>query len=317
MPTHASLRALLAPALRRSAGMKQTFEGVEYTISELNKNRHAPRPHTRQTHVRAHAFALYFPHVRLSRLSRSSPLHPLRACSFAGVDIALFSAGGDISRDFAPFATAAGATVVDNSSAFRMTDGVPLVVPEVNPEAMKGMKAGKGGIIANPNCSTIIALMAVTPLHKAATVTRMVVSTYQAASGAGAAAMAVRRAGAADVAAHVCCLRTLRCSADGSECVRFFFCGAQELEQQTRESLAGQPITKKIFKQQARRPHCLISARIRARAAPLGYRVCRAKRSARLCLCLCVVHVPRSGEDDSLPLQTMSGLLSASPRRRG
>ena len=82
--------------------------------------------------------------------------------------------------------------MVDNSSAFRMTQGVPLVVPEVNPDAMKGMKAGKGGIIANPNCSTIIALMAVTPLHRVAKVTRMVVSTYQAASGAGAAAMAVR-----------------------------------------------------------------------------------------------------------------------------
>ena len=69
--------------------------------------------------------------------------------------------------------------VVDNSSAFRMQEGVPLVIPEVNPEAMKGMKAGKGGIIANPNCSTIIALMAVTPLHRAAGVKRMVVSTYQ------------------------------------------------------------------------------------------------------------------------------------------
>jgi aspartate-semialdehyde dehydrogenase len=71
------------------------------------------------------------------------------------------------------------AQVVDNSSAFRMHEGVPLVIPEVNPEAMEGMKAGKGGIIANPNCSTIIALMAVTPLHRAAGVKRMVVSTYQ------------------------------------------------------------------------------------------------------------------------------------------
>ena len=69
--------------------------------------------------------------------------------------------------------------VVDNSSAFRMQEGVPLVIPEVNPEAMSGMKAGKGGLIANPNCSTIIALMAVTPLHRAAGVKRMVVSTYQ------------------------------------------------------------------------------------------------------------------------------------------
>lgn len=96
-----------------------------------------------------------------------------------------------MSREFAPVAAAAGATVVDNSSAFRMTKGVPLVVPEVNPEAMAGMKPGQGGIIANPNCSTIIALMAVTPLHRAAGVERMVVSTYQAASGAGAAAMKV------------------------------------------------------------------------------------------------------------------------------
>jgi aspartate-semialdehyde dehydrogenase len=126
--------------------------------------------------------------------ARPCPNAPLRPppSSFKGVDIALFSAGGDVSKQFAPIASAAGATVVDNSSAFRMTEGVPLVVPEVNPEAMKGMKAGKGGIVANPNCSTIIALMAVTPLHRAATVTRMVVSTYQAASGAGAAAMAVR-----------------------------------------------------------------------------------------------------------------------------
>lgn len=69
--------------------------------------------------------------------------------------------------------------VVDNSSAFRMQEGIPLVIPEVNPEAVEGIKAGKGGIIANPNCSTIIALMAVTPLHRAAGVKRMVVSTYQ------------------------------------------------------------------------------------------------------------------------------------------
>ena len=69
--------------------------------------------------------------------------------------------------------------VVDNSSAFRMSEGVPLVIPEVNADAMAGMRAGQGGIVANPNCSTIIALMAVTPLHRAARVKRMVVSTYQ------------------------------------------------------------------------------------------------------------------------------------------
>ena len=71
------------------------------------------------------------------------------------------------------------AQVVDNSSAFRMTEGVPLIIPEVNGDHLNGHKAGKGGIIANPNCSTIIALMAVTPIHRAAGVKRMVVSTYQ------------------------------------------------------------------------------------------------------------------------------------------
>jgi aspartate-semialdehyde dehydrogenase len=136
---------LLASA--RSAGKKQEFEGVEYTIEELTEN------------------------------------------SFGNVDIALFSAGGSISKKFGPLAAEKGCVVVDNSSAFRMTDGVPLVIPEVNPDAMAGVKIGKGGIIANPNCSTIIALMAVTPLHRIATVKRMIVSTYQAASGAGAAAM--------------------------------------------------------------------------------------------------------------------------------
>ncbi|MEM6551058.1 MAG: aspartate-semialdehyde dehydrogenase [Planctomycetota bacterium] len=114
--------------------------------------------------------------------------------SFEGVEVALFSAGGSISKRFGPIAAEAGAVVVDNSSAFRMTEGVPLVVPEVNPEAMAGVKLGggkgSGAIIANPNCSTIIMLMAVTPLHRAVGVERMVVSTYQAASGAGAAAMA-------------------------------------------------------------------------------------------------------------------------------
>ena len=75
--------------------------------------------------------------------------------------------------------------MVDNSSAFRMTEGVPLIIPEVNADDMSAYKIGGSGIIANPNCSTIIALMGVTPLHKKADVKRMVVSTYQAASGAG------------------------------------------------------------------------------------------------------------------------------------
>ncbi|KAI8462667.1 MAG: aspartate semialdehyde dehydrogenase [Monoraphidium minutum] len=120
--------------------------------------------------------------------------------SFGDVDIALFSAGGSISKKLGPVAAKAGAVVVDNSSAFRMTEGVPLVIPEVNPEAMAAIKIGGGGaIIANPNCSTIIALMAVTPLHKVAKVKRMIVSTYQAASGAGAAAMEELRSQTRDV----------------------------------------------------------------------------------------------------------------------
>ena len=105
--------------------------------------------------------------------------------AFTGVDIALFSAGGARSREFAGHAVAAGAVVVDNSSAFRMDPDVPLVVPEINPEAVKEHK----GIIANPNCSTIAMVVPLFPLHKAFGVRRVVVSTYQAASGAGAAAM--------------------------------------------------------------------------------------------------------------------------------
>ncbi|KAE8707309.1 Aspartate-semialdehyde dehydrogenase [Hibiscus syriacus] len=146
---------------------------------------------------------------------RTFTVQELTADSFDDVDIALFSAGGSISKQFGPIAVDKGAIVVDNSSAFRMVDGVPLVIPEVNPEAMDGIKAGKkkGALIANPNCSTIICLMAATPLHRHAKVTRMVVSTYQAASGAGAAAM-------------------------------------HELELQTREVLEGKPPTCNIFKQQ-------------------------------------------------------------------
>jgi aspartate-semialdehyde dehydrogenase len=105
--------------------------------------------------------------------------------SFANVDIALFSAGAARSRQFAPAAVRAGAVVVDNSSAFRMDPRVPLVIPEINPDAI----AAHRGIIANPNCSTIIANVPVWPLHKANPVKRMVVSTYQAASGAGQNAM--------------------------------------------------------------------------------------------------------------------------------
>src|SRR2546423_2343078 len=102
--------------------------------------------------------------------------------SFKDVQIALFSAGGSISREFAASAVKAGAIVVDNSSAFRMKEGVPLVVPEVNPEQIHK----HNGLIANPNCSTIILNVPVWPLHKVNRVKRMIVSTYQAVSGAGA-----------------------------------------------------------------------------------------------------------------------------------
>jgi aspartate-semialdehyde dehydrogenase len=102
--------------------------------------------------------------------------------SFKGVQIAFFSAGGSISKEFAPSAVKAGAVVVDNTSAFRMKDGIPLVVPEVNPDAIHKHV----GIIANPNCSTIIMNVPVWPLHKVNRVKRIIVSTYQAVSGAGA-----------------------------------------------------------------------------------------------------------------------------------
>lgn len=105
--------------------------------------------------------------------------------SLEGVDIALFSAGGGISRKFAPAAVKAGAVVVDNSSAFRMDPNVPLVIPEINAGRIRDHK----GIIANPNCSAITALVPLWPIHRQNRIKRMIVSTYQAASGAGAAAM--------------------------------------------------------------------------------------------------------------------------------
>lgn len=107
----------------------------------------------------------------------------VKAEAFAGIDIALFSAGGALSEKWAPIATAAGAVVIDNSSAFRMDPEVPLIVPEVNAEALKGWKTKR--IIANPNCSTIQLVVALKPLHDAASLKRVVVATYQAVSGAG------------------------------------------------------------------------------------------------------------------------------------
>jgi len=100
---------------------------------------------------------------------------------FKEADIALFAVGTDVSRELAPQAVECNCTVIDNSYAFRLTDEVPLVVPEVNPEDVAWHK----GIIANPNCSTIIMVVAINPIHKAAHINRVVVSTYQAVSGAG------------------------------------------------------------------------------------------------------------------------------------
>ncbi len=133
-------------------------------------------------------------------------IEELTADSFKGVDVALFSAGSDISRAFRKAVTDAGALMIDNSSAFRMEDDVPLVIPEVNPEDA----FQHHGVIANPNCTTIIMLVAVAPLHRAKKLVRLVAATYQAASGAGARGMA-------------------------------------ELEEQTRQLLDGRPVQPKAF----------------------------------------------------------------------
>ncbi|HJV65310.1 MAG TPA: aspartate-semialdehyde dehydrogenase [Geomonas sp.] len=114
---------------------------------------------------------------------KSVPVEELTHDSFEGIDIALFSAGGARSEEFCPSAAKAGAVCIDNSSAWRMDNDVPLVVPEVNPEAIAGYK--KKGIIANPNCSTIQMVVALKPLHDFGTIKRIVVSTYQAVSGTG------------------------------------------------------------------------------------------------------------------------------------
>jgi aspartate-semialdehyde dehydrogenase len=113
------------------------------------------------------------------------PIQVLTKESFAGVDIALFSAGAEISREFAPIAAKAGAVVIDNSAAWRMEPDVPLVVPEVNPQDIANHK----GIIANPNCSTIQMVVALKPLHDRARIRRIVVTTFQSVSGTGKDAM--------------------------------------------------------------------------------------------------------------------------------
>ena len=118
---------------------------------------------------------------------RGEPLkvRELTETSFDGVDVALFSAGSATSKRFAPLAVRAGAVVIDNSSAFRMDPAVPLVVPEINPLALREHR----GIIANPNCTAIISITPLWPIHKANRIVRLLISSYQSASGAGAAAM--------------------------------------------------------------------------------------------------------------------------------
>ena len=143
---------------------------------------------------------------KLSFAGSEVPVKELTKDSFAGIDIALFSAGGSISRDFAPAAAAAGCVVVDNSSYFRQVDSVPLVVPEINAaDALQHR-----GIIANPNCTTAITLMALAPLHRAFGVKRIFASSYQAVSGTGAKAL-------------------------------------EELERQVKEIATGQPVSREVY----------------------------------------------------------------------
>lgn len=132
---------------------------------------------------------------RLPFRGRELTVEELTPESFSGCDIAFFSAGAERSRTFAPCAVKSGALVIDNSSAFRMDPSVPLVIPEINPEDIEKHQ----GIIANPNCSTIIALVVIAPLRKLGRLKRIVISTYQAASGAGAQAMEELREQTRDV----------------------------------------------------------------------------------------------------------------------
>jgi aspartate-semialdehyde dehydrogenase len=136
-------------------------------------------------------------------------IRELRNDSFPGIDIALFSAGGSISKEFAPIAAKAGCVVIDNSSAFRMDDSVPLVIPEINGADVRLHK----GIIANPNCTTAITLMALYPLHQAFGVRRIFASSYQAVSGTGAKAL-------------------------------------EELQRQVEQIVEGKPVTKEVYPHQ-------------------------------------------------------------------
>lgn len=121
----------------------------------------------------------------LSYMEKDIKVETLTKDSFAGIDIALFSAGSDVSIEFAPIAAKTGAVVIDNSSAFRMVEEVPLVVPEVNPHAISRHK----GVIANPNCSTIQMVVALKPIHERVRIKRIVVTTFQSVSGTGKEAM--------------------------------------------------------------------------------------------------------------------------------
>ncbi len=124
------------------------------------------------------------------------PVHELREDSFEGIQVALFSAGGSVSKKFAPLAAQAGCVVIDNSSAFRMDPKVPLIVPEVNPDAV----APHPNIIANPNCSTIQMVVALKPIYDAAGIKRIVVTTFQAVSGTGKRAIEELRQQVSDLA---------------------------------------------------------------------------------------------------------------------
>lgn len=146
---------------------------------------------------------------RLKYRGTELPVRELKKDGFAGIDLALFSAGGGISREFAPAAAQAGCVVVDNSSAFRMDPAVPLVVPEIN----GGDVAAHRGIIANPNCTTAITLMALYPLHAAFGCTRIFASSYQAVSGTGAKAI-------------------------------------EELRRQVEQLVRGQPLTREVYPHQ-------------------------------------------------------------------
>ncbi len=144
--------------------------------------------------------------ITLEFQGENIPVEPVSPAAFQGVDLVLASAGASVSREWAPVAVEAGAVVIDNSSAFRLDPTVPLVVPEVNPHAALQHQ----GIIANPNCTTILMCVAIYPLHRIHPIQRVVAATYQSASGAGARAM-------------------------------------QELEQQSRDVLAGLPAQPQVF----------------------------------------------------------------------